>query len=595
MTDKKLSELTDIGTLAAADTGDSIYTVAGGNSRRSAVGLLKPLSGLAAAADRVPYFTGPSTALVTPLTPFARTLLDDTGATTMRATIGAAVGGFAGASGTAAGDGVTTAFNIGITIGTAASLLWVEDGIQQNPGVDYTVSGSTVTRTTVPADGAVIFWVLFGSSGDVTELSTKLDRASNLGDLNSVPSALVNLGIDTDITLAANSDTKFPSQKAIKAYADALIAANDAMVFQDVIDCSANPNYPAADRGDTYRVSVAGKIGGGSGPNVEAGDILLCLTDGTVAGTHAAVGASWGLIQVNIDGAYFVGGTDVAIADGGTGASDAATAFANLKQSATTSATGVSERATVAEAGLGTDDERHVTPAGLFPAAADVASGTTTNIGAAATPVVRITGTTTITAFDTVAAGIRRKGYFSGILTFTHHATALILPGAANITTAANDRFEALSLGSGNWIVLSYTKADGTAVVGGSGFTAATQAEQEAGSSLTVGVTPGRQHFHPSAAKAWANFNNTGTTLNESYNITSITDNGTGDWTVNIATDFSTTTHVGLYNTGISSAYIPTAYTAGGAGTCLCRCWVVAGTQSDPGVANMYAGFGDQA
>src|SRR3990167_4118674 len=111
MTDKKLSELTDIGPLAAADTGDSIYTVAGGNSRRSAVGLLKPLTGLAAAADKIPYFTGPSTASVTPLTLFARTLLDDTGATSMRATLGAAVGGFAGATGQAGGDGVTTAFN----------------------------------------------------------------------------------------------------------------------------------------------------------------------------------------------------------------------------------------------------------------------------------------------------------------------------------------------------------------------------------------------------------------------------------------------------------------------------------------------------
>lgn len=104
----------------------------------------------------------------------------------------------------------------------------------------------------------------------------------------------------------------------------------------------------------------------------------------------------------------------------------------------------------------------------LMAAAADVASGATCNIGAAASEHVRITGTTTITAFDTVAAGIRRTGYFSGALTLTHNATSLILPGGANITTAANDRFVALSLGSGNWIVLNYQKANGEAVVGGS-------------------------------------------------------------------------------------------------------------------------------
>lgn len=109
--------------------------------------------------------------------------------------------------------------------------------------------------------------------------------------------------LDTDGTLAANSDTRVPSQKAIKTYADQLLAAQDAMVFKGTVDCSTNPNYPAADRGHTYRVSVAGKIGGAAGVNVEAGDILLCLTDGTAAGNQAAVGAQWTIAQANIDGA----------------------------------------------------------------------------------------------------------------------------------------------------------------------------------------------------------------------------------------------------------------------------------------------------
>jgi hypothetical protein len=115
--------------------------------------------------------------------------------------------------------------------------------------------------------------------------------------------SIATLTVDTDNTLAANSDTRVATQKAIKEYADALIAANDAMVFKGVINCSANPNYPAADRGHTYRVSVAGKIGGAAGVNVEAGDILLCQTDGTVAGNQATVGANWCVIQANLDGA----------------------------------------------------------------------------------------------------------------------------------------------------------------------------------------------------------------------------------------------------------------------------------------------------
>jgi hypothetical protein len=108
---------------------------------------------------------------------------------------------------------------------------------------------------------------------------------------------------------------------------------------------------------------------------------------------------------------------------------------------------------------------------GIEAATADVASGSTTNIGAATSMNVRITGTTTITAFDTVAAGIVRHGYFAGVLTLTHNGTSLILPGAANITTAAGDAFDAISLGSGNWKVLIYQKADGTPIAGGGGGT----------------------------------------------------------------------------------------------------------------------------
>ena len=86
---------------------------------------------------------------------------------------------------------------------------------------------------------------------------------------------------------------------ATKGYVDGILGTNDAMVYKGVIDCSANPNYPAADAGHTYKVSVAGKIGGASGVSVLAGDLAICTTDATASGTQAAVGAYWDVVHVN--------------------------------------------------------------------------------------------------------------------------------------------------------------------------------------------------------------------------------------------------------------------------------------------------------
>lgn len=93
-----------------------------------------------------------------------------------------------------------------------------------------------------------------------------------------------------------------------------------------------------------------------------------------------------------------------------------------------------------------------------------IASGTTTNLATVTGVVVTVTGTDTITAFGTVQAGGIRTLIFADALTLTHNASSLILPTGANITTAAGDIAVMLSLGSGNWRCIGYTKADGTAL-----------------------------------------------------------------------------------------------------------------------------------
>jgi hypothetical protein len=75
------------------------------------------------------------------------------------------------------------------------------------------------------------------------------------------------------------------------------------------------------------------------------------------------------------------------------------------------------------------------------------------------------------------------------------------------------------------------------------GSTAAEQAGMEAASSTSTYVSPGRQHFHPGHPKAAAMVTVSGGTptlqTTTDYNITSVTDTGTGRLTITIATDFS--------------------------------------------------------
>jgi hypothetical protein len=91
-----------------------------------------------------------------------------------------------------------------------------------------------------------------------------------------------------------------------------------------------------------------------------------------------------------------------------------------------------------------------------------IASATTTDIGAQLSNFLQVTGTTTITSFGTNYNGPRFL-IFSGALLLTHSAT-LVLPGAANITTVANDCAIAIPI-SGGWQVVAYQRASGFPVV----------------------------------------------------------------------------------------------------------------------------------
>jgi len=100
----------------------------------------------------------------------------------------------------------------------------------------------------------------------------------------------------------------------------------------------------------------------------------------------------------------------------------------------------------------------------------NVASAATTDIWADGGKTKHVTGTTTITSLGTAAqAGARRLVVFDGALTLTNGAN-LILPGGADIATAAGDVMEVLAETTTQHRVTRYMKADGTAVVAAGGL-----------------------------------------------------------------------------------------------------------------------------
>ena len=93
---------------------------------------------------------------------------------------------------------------------------------------------------------------------------------------------------------------------------------------------------------------------------------------------------------------------------------------------------------------------------------------------------------------------------------------------------------EALVYNGGSWLHYDINGAIYPSV-----GNAATQAEMEAGTASNKYVTPQGVNWHPGACKCWGKANGAGTSLIVNWNVTSITDTGTGQLTVNIGTDFS--------------------------------------------------------
>jgi hypothetical protein len=326
------------------------------------------------------------------------------------------------------------------------------------------------------------------------------DAATARGTLGLGTAA--TLAIDTDTTLTANSDSNLATQKAVKAYVDNTVTGGAAgvMVFKGVIDCSANPNYPAANAGHVYKVSVAGKIGGASGVVVEVGDTAYCITT-AASGTQAAVGASWNIAQVNIDGAVtgpasstdahialFNGASGKVIKDSGAVLSTDGT-FAGNSDSNIPSEKAVKTYVTAAVASGGatltnwTEAVNTAAPNATIPVVSFTATNAATNVDAVLAP--KGNGSKAAQIADSTTTGGNKRGPYATDWQNSRSSAGQVASGtnstvSGGINNTASGNSSAITGGNGN------TASNTTSTAGGSNCTASGTSSTAIGDTCTA-------------------------------------------------------------------------------------------------------------
>ncbi len=146
--------------------------------------------------------------------------------------------------------------------------------------------------------------VTLGFTSTITELNYTDGVTSSIQTQLDAKAPLASPALTGNPTAPTQAAGDNSTKIATTAYADAAVATavTGLLDFKGSTDASLNPNYPAASKGDAYVVSVAGKIGGGSGKSVDVGDVYVASAD-NAGGTEAAVGTSWFVLEHNLVGA----------------------------------------------------------------------------------------------------------------------------------------------------------------------------------------------------------------------------------------------------------------------------------------------------
>ena len=261
-------------------------------------------------------------------------------------------------------------------------------------------------------------------------------------------------------------------------------------------------------------------------------------------------------------GLYRIGANNVGMTMGGTKITDWSTAGVSITGTHTVSGkiTGSSSMevtgnalfsGTVTASGkLTASSSLEVTGAALLSGAATISGAATLSSSLTVANGTLLSSGLIVSGAATLSSSLTVTGaaLFNGATTIANTATvtsSLVAAAASfsgKVTHSSSSEFANAVLCSSDVTVsggLTVSSTVSGATVAGS--MVATQANMETGTATNLVVTPGRQHFHPAMPKAWAYVVVDGTTptLTASYNVTSVTDNGVGDFTINLTNAMS--------------------------------------------------------
>ena len=231
----------------------------------------------------------------------------------------------------------------GIRISQLPQLLTAE--IDQNdelPIVD--VSDSATKRITKSALLAAPFDPIDVNGGTIDGTTIGATSASTGAFTTLTASTSLNVGSSTTITgvldednMVSDSATKLATQQSIKAYVDSQVATADTLSEVLALGNTTGGTNLVVSSGDAITTNTVNETTIGSGVTVDGvllkdSAVTANLTGnvtGNVTGNITSTGTST-FTTVDINGGTIDGITDLAVADGGTGASTASAARTNL-------------------------------------------------------------------------------------------------------------------------------------------------------------------------------------------------------------------------------------------------------------------------